>query len=102
MKSITVKVNDASQTLAQTQVITKDGKPTIIKATKNVNYELINDATKRAPDHIVTKRVGKDLHVSFEENGNEADLIIEGFYDSGDSALIGLAEDGQYYYYVPH
>lgn len=101
MKSISVKVNNQNATIGQAQVITKDGEPTVIKATKNVNYELANDATGFAPDHIVTKRQGKDLHVSFEEDGEEADLIIEGFYDGGDSALIGLAEDGSYYYYVP-
>ena len=101
MKSISVKVNDSVQTIAEAKVITKDGQPTIIKANRNANYELINDATGRGPDHIVTKRVGKDLHVSFEENGNEADLIIQDFYNGSDNALVGLAEDGQYYHYVP-
>lgn len=77
MQSISVKVNDSVQTIAEARVITKDGQPTIIKANRNANYELINDATGRGPDHIVTKRVGKDLHVSFEENAEESDLIIE-------------------------
>ncbi|MBE9591140.1 hypothetical protein IM753_09185 [Moraxella sp. K127] len=101
MKSISVKVNDSVQTIAEAKVITKDGQPTIIKANRNANYELINDATGRGPDHIVTKRVGKDLHVSFEENAEESDLIIENFYDYDKSALIGQAESGQYHYYVP-
>ena len=55
----------------------------------------------RAPNHIVTKRVGNDLHVLMEDDGQDTDLIIEGFYNDPDSALIGLAEDGQYYYYLP-
>ncbi|UZA06697.1 Ig-like domain-containing protein [Moraxella bovis] len=101
MQSISVKVNDSVQTIAEARVITKDGQPTIIKANRNANYELINDATGRGPDHIVTKRVGKDLHVSFEENAEESDLIIENFYDYDKSALIGQAESGQYHYYVP-
>lgn len=45
MKSISVKVNDSVQTIAQTKVVTKDSQPTVIKATRNANYELINDAT---------------------------------------------------------
>nr|WP_241878940.1 VCBS domain-containing protein [Psychrobacter sp. PraFG1]UNK05579.1 VCBS domain-containing protein [Psychrobacter sp. PraFG1] len=49
----------------------------------------------------MTKRVGNDLHVSMEDNAQDSDLIIEGFYDDTNSALIGLAEDGEYYYYVP-
>ncbi|WP_019673535.1 Ig-like domain-containing protein, partial [Psychrobacter lutiphocae] len=101
MKTVIVKVNSATQTIAEHQVVTKDGQPTVIKATHNVNYELIDQATGRAPHHIVTKRVGQDLHVSVEENGQDSDLIIEDYYDDADSALIGLAEDGNYYYYVP-
>ncbi|WP_062501668.1 hypothetical protein, partial [Moraxella lacunata] len=101
MQSISVKVNDSVQTIVEAKVITKDGQPTVIRATRNANYELINDATGRGPDHIVTKRVGKDLHISFEENAEESDLIIENFYDHDKSALIGQAESGQYHYYVP-
>ena len=101
MKTIIVKVNDAVKTVAEHQVVTKDGQPTVIKAVNRVNYELVDQATGRAPDHIITKRVGKDLHVSVEENGQDSDLIIEGYYEESDSALIGLAEDGSYYYYVP-
>ncbi|OBX50358.1 Ig-like domain-containing protein [Moraxella nonliquefaciens] len=101
MKSISVKVNDSVQTIAQTKVVTKDSQPTVIKAIRNANYELINDATGYAPDHIVTKRVGKDLHISFEDDAKESDLIIKDFYDYDKSALIGQAESGQYHYYVP-
>jgi hypothetical protein len=36
-----------------------------------------------------------------EDDGQDSDLIIEGFYDDTDSALIGLAENGEYYYYIP-
>lgn len=101
MQKILVKIHNAKQTIAEAVVVTKDGTPTTIKASKRVNYELIDESTGHAPHHIITKRVGQDLHVSFEENGQESDLIIEGFYDAGETALVGLAEDGQYYYYVP-
>ena len=40
-------------------------------------------------------------HISFENDGQGPDLIIEGFYDNADSALIGIAEDSGYYYYLP-
>lgn len=100
MQSITVKVNRANQTTQEAAIITNDGKPTIIKAANKVNYEFINNATGRGPEKIITKRVGKDLHISFEDGG-ESDWIIEGFYNKGERALIGLGEDGQYHYYIP-
>ncbi|TWV83107.1 Ig-like domain-containing protein, partial [Moraxella sp. VT-16-12] len=101
MQQIIVKTNNASQVVNQTQVVTKNGQPTIIKANGNANYEFVKENTGRAPDHIVTKRVGKDLHVSFEEAGQDSDLIIENFYNYQESALVGQAENGQYYYYIP-
>ena len=101
MSTISIKVNDQVKTIAEHKVVTQDGRPTVIKASSKVNYELLDEATGRAPKHIITKRINKDLHVSFEDDSENADLIIEGFYDETDSALIGLAEDGNYYYYIP-
>lgn len=101
MNTILVKIHNSKQTVAEATVVTKDGNVTTIKAAKRVNYEFIDQATGNAPHHIVIKRVAEDLHVSFEENGQVADLVIEGYYKAGETALIGLAEDGQYYYYVP-
>ena len=69
MNTIIVKTNDATQTIDQVQVVTKDGKPTIITAMDKVNYEFHDTAIGRAPNHIITKRLKNDLHVSFEEDG---------------------------------
>ncbi|MBH0065451.1 Ig-like domain-containing protein, partial [Psychrobacter sp. SZ93C1] len=101
MNTIIVKTNDVHKTINQIEVVTQDGIPTVIQATDKVNYEFHDTAINRAPNHIITKRIKNDLHVSFEENGEDSDLIIEGFYDNPDSALVGIAEDGEYYYYIP-
>ncbi|WP_233449073.1 Ig-like domain-containing protein, partial [Psychrobacter luti] len=101
MNTITIKVNDQVKTIAEHKVVTQDGQPTVIKASSKVNYELLDEVTGRAPKHIITKRINKDLHISFEDDSENPDLIIEGFYNKVDSALIGLAEDGGYYYYIP-
>ncbi|WP_072576437.1 hypothetical protein [Suttonella ornithocola] len=101
MKNITVKLHGKDQTLGELNVRTHTGQPEIIQAQKDVNYEFYDDATGVAPDHIVTKREGNDLYVSFEEEGQNPDLIIEDFYGNNDQGLIGLAENGEYYYYVP-
>ncbi|WP_201540819.1 Ig-like domain-containing protein, partial [Psychrobacter sp. 1044] len=101
MNTIIVKTHNTNSTVDQVQVITKDGKPTVIAAVDKVNYEFYDTAIGRAPNHIITKRIKNNLHISFEEEGQDSDLIIEGFYDSSDSALLGIAENGEYYYYIP-
>ncbi len=102
MKNITVKVNNKSELLATHQLATKSKEPLIIDAMKNVNYELINADTNVAPQHIVTKRVGDDLHLSFDADDQDTDLVIQNFYTEGDqSALVGQAEDSNYYYFIP-
>ncbi|UNU73254.1 Ig-like domain-containing protein [Moraxella nasovis] len=100
MKNIIVKVQGTNQTLGQIKVVTKDGKPTSVKTQHNANYEFIDEKTGVAPDHIVTKRVGNDLHIALDDDG-ATDLILEDFYDSENIALIGQAENGEYYYYIP-
>ncbi|WP_439256876.1 Rib/alpha-like domain-containing protein, partial [Lonepinella sp. BR2271] len=65
----------------------------------NAVYELLDQDTGVAPQQIVTKRVGDDLHITFQ-NSQDEDLIIADYYN--DPALIqGLAENGQYYAYIP-
>jgi ribosomal 50S subunit-recycling heat shock protein len=82
------------------------GKPTRIKAVKGARYQLKDPILKDVgPDYIRSKRVGKNLHVSLD-GSNQADLIIEGYYDEGylaedSTGLYGKAEDGQLYEYIP-
>ncbi|MEC5210582.1 CshA-type fibril repeat protein, partial [Psychrobacter sp. PL15] len=101
MNIIIVKTHNANSTINEVQVITEDGKPTIINAVDKVNYEFHDTAIGRAPNHIVTKRIKNDLHVSFEKDGQDSDLIIESFYNKKDISLLGIGEDGEYYYYIP-
>ncbi|QOD11838.1 hypothetical protein IEE84_07895 [Psychrobacter sp. 28M-43] len=101
MNTIIVKVNNKVETIAEHTVVLKNETPTVIKAVNRTNYELLDTTVNRAPNNVVTKRVDNNLHISFENDGQGPDLIIEGFYDSADSALIGIAEDGNYYYYLP-
>ena len=99
MSNIVLKTHSTTKTVGQ--IALTQGTATKVKAQKGVNYELVDQQTGHAPDHIITKRVGKDLHISLDKDGQSDDLIIEDYYDHGDAALIGLAEDGQYYYYIP-
>ena len=101
MSAITIKVHNQAQNVANVAITTKDGQPTVIKAMKQVNYEPVDESTGHAPHHLITKRVNQDLQVSFDEDIETPDLIIEGFYEHSESQLIGLAENGSYYYYTP-
>ncbi len=76
MKDISLKVYNAVKNTGEIKFTTDDDKPTIIKAQKGVNYEFYDHNIDRAPNHIITKRNGKDLHVSFEIKGKDKRLVI--------------------------
>jgi hypothetical protein len=90
----TVKTDAAHPALA--------GKTVHIKAHSNVNYELIEKAGGYAPENIVVKRVGKDLYIAFEGSDiDDPDVIIDAYYNESEESIVGEAENGLYYEYVP-
>lgn len=66
--------------------------------------ELQDDAKGKglAPNQMRIKRVGKDLAIYFDQS-QRADLVLEDFYASPDNKpkLLGVAENGGTYEYVP-
>lgn len=74
----------------------------VIKAAAGVIYVLGDAASPNglgaAPTKITTKRVGKNLHVSFAKSGlgnpDVPDLIIEGYFDYPASPVMGALESG--------
>lgn len=102
-KNISVKINNGNKTI-ETVKLNTSAQKVIIKAQPNVNYELVDEATQYAPEMIDTKRVGNDLYIAFEgtDINKESDLVLEGYYEYDNTELVlGMAEDGQYYAYVP-
>ena len=102
-KNISVKINTGNKTI-ETVKLNSANQKVIIKAQPHVNYELVDEATQYAPEMIDTKRVGNDLHIAFEgtDINKESDLVLEGYYEHDNTELVlGMAEDGQYYAYVP-
>ena len=102
-KNISVKINNGNTTI-ETVKLNTSAKKVIIKAQPNVNYELVDEATQYALEMIDTKRVGNDLHIAFEgtDINKDSDLVLEGYYEHDNTELVlGMAEDGQYYAYVP-
>ena len=81
------------------------GQPARIKAQVGVKYQLEEVAQDKnvAPQYVKAKRVGKDLHITFEGD-SAADLIIEDYYSvmpEGYNAVVGQAENGAFYEYLP-
>ena len=82
--------------------------PVRIKAKAGAKYQLqeLNEQSGNkplGPDYVKTKRVGKNLHILFEGD-KEASVIIEDYYDvstEGYNGLIGEAENGSFYEYIP-
>ena len=102
-KNISVKINNGNKTI-ETVKLNSANQKVIIKAQPHVNYELVDEATQYAPEMIDTKRVGNDLHIAFEgtDINKDSDLVLEGYYEHDNTELVlGMAEDGQYYAYVP-
>ncbi|RPD90780.1 hypothetical protein EGK75_00005, partial [Neisseria weixii] len=106
-KNITLKINNAKETVETVQFQTASGEVLRIPAQSKVNYQFIDEATQFGPENIMTKRVGDNLEVAFEGSDiSNPDLIIEGYYSSEidaskSSLLIGQHENGGMYPYVP-
>lgn len=101
---IRVKLNSEKKTLKNVDLETGTGQATVIKHPANgvYTFQLIDLATNLGPQKIIAKRVGNNLEIAFDDS-KTADLIIENYYREGleESVIIGLAEDGQYYAYIP-
>jgi hypothetical protein len=75
------------------------GQPVHIKAIDGGKYLLSSGENHTAPDHIVVKRVGKDLQVFTQDGDDTPEIIIDGFYDH-QGELSGMTADGTYHTYV--
>lgn len=66
--------------------------------TQKDNYcVLVSESTGKSPKKITKKRLGKELHLISEET-NES-VILYGDDGQAQEHLVGLGEDGQYYFY---
>jgi hypothetical protein len=78
-------------------------KPLAVKAVPGGKYQLLDASTGYAPENIRATRTGKNLLVFFEGR-TQADLVVEDYYDvtpEGFNGLIGEAESGRFYEYIP-
>jgi VCBS repeat-containing protein len=113
-KTYKILVNDGKGTdikpVSVLQGIGETGQPVRMVAKRGWRFELQDELKGRdlGPDQLRIKRMGKDLGLMFDGSKN-SDVVIEDFYadntevdkDNGMPTLVGLAENGGIYEYVP-
>jgi len=106
-QEIAVIVKDGQNVVSTNTVMEGSGatgRPLIVKAGSKQSIELKNVATQVAPDQVHVTKDGKNLKIKIGKKASaeddSADIIIEGYYDN-DASLIGIAENGQYYNFIP-
>jgi VCBS repeat-containing protein len=113
-KTYKILVNDGKGTdikpMSVLQGTGEKGQPVRMVAKRGWRFELQDELKGRdlAPDQVRIKRMGKDLGLMFDGSKN-SDVVIEDFYaentdtdkDNGMPTLVGLAENGGMYEYIP-
>lgn len=109
-KTYKILVNDGKGTDIQPVRVMQGGEPVRMLAKRGWRFELQDDIKGKslAPDQVRIKRVGKNLTLMFD-GSQRADVVIEDFYaentdkdkDNGSPKLVGTAENGGMYEYVP-
>ncbi|MDY0403066.1 Ig-like domain-containing protein, partial [Sulfurovum sp.] len=103
-REIVVIVKEGQNVISSNTVTEGSGRPLVIKAKSHQSYELKNLAKGVAPDEIYVIRDGQNLKIKIGKKESKADdaadIIIEEYFEH-DCNLIGVAENGQYYNYMP-
>ncbi len=113
-KTYKILVNDGKGTdikpVSVMQGASAKGEPVRMTAKRGWRFELQDDLKGKnlGPDQVRLKRMGKNLGLMFDGSVNP-DVIIEDFYaenedkekDNGSPMIVGQAEDGGMYEYVP-
>ncbi|EJX1246032.1 Ig-like domain repeat protein, partial [Vibrio alginolyticus] len=77
---------------------------TSIGVQNNVLYEVVEPSTGVAPQQVLFKRIDDSLEIRLGGTpaNAPANIILEGYFQlDTPPKFVGLAEDGQYYYFVP-
>ena len=104
-KSYKIKVNQGGGEAKFVDIpqVSGGGQPLAVKAVPGGKYQLVDTSTGYGPENIRATRSGQNLKVYFEGRG-QPDLVIEDYYKEtpeGFNGLIGEAESGRFYEYIP-
>ncbi|MHC5552920.1 Ig-like domain-containing protein [Vibrio parahaemolyticus] len=96
-------VRDGDQIVERYDVAANNGS-TSIGVQNNVLYEVVEPSTGVAPQQVLFKRIDDSLEIRLGGTpvNAPANIILEGYFQlDSPPKFVGLAEDGQYYYFVP-
>lgn len=103
-KTYQIKINQGKDSkIVEIPQAGPKGQAVTVKAVEGARYQLVDPQTGFGPENIRTSRQGKDLKVSFE-GSQTTDLVVENYYavtPEGFNGLIGEAESGRFYEYIP-
>src|SRR5690625_4710979 len=84
-----------------TEVLLTEGATEALQAQENVSYEFLNVESGVAPDELLVKRSGDDLEI-FSAGVETPIATIEGYFLlAAPVPLVGAAENGEFYPFVP-
>ncbi|WP_431223587.1 Ig-like domain-containing protein [Serratia sp. L9] len=99
-RTIVLAVNSGE---GKTRLLTANANKAVkVKLVQGNKYLLKDLGNDFAPENITLTRVGNELHV-IQEGDTQASIIIEDYFNgnANNPVLLGMAEDGQLYAYVP-
>ncbi|MDD3452281.1 hypothetical protein, partial [Sulfurimonas sp.] len=108
MKNIIKVINTKDHTVSKINIDKNatSANPLVIKAQPNSSYEFFAPSIGKAPNELIMTRNGNDLKIRIKIKKTDKDeddsvIIIKDYYTHGEGDLTGIAEDNQYYSYVP-
>ena len=102
---VNVGKNENNEVIDVVQKQGDRGQTLRIQAKAGAKYQLqeVGKDKNAAPEYVRVKRVGKNLHLIFED-GTQSDVIIEDYYEvmpEGYNGIVGETEQGIFYEYIP-
>ncbi|MDG6896031.1 Ig-like domain-containing protein [Volucribacter amazonae] len=104
--SATIKLLSSKKELASYNI--SKGESIVFDGQSKINYQLVDNATGKAPEKIIAKRDGNDLQITLNTESSSPDIIIKNYYEgdnpeqaNSNSMIIGEAANGKIYAYVP-
>ncbi len=100
--TIQITVNNVKSPLSKTVTVGSGStdKPLTLNSEPKALFSILDTQTGHAPQNILVRRDGQNLTIAFQKNA-KPDIVIQNFYDQDSAGLVGLAENDEYYYYVP-
>ena len=97
---IKIVVHSEEQVLEELVLV--DGQSQYITSAEGLTYEIQEISKGTAPQEFILERSGDNLELYLTSESTVPEVIFEDYYllDSP-SPLVGMAEDGQFYTYVP-